>query len=194
VRGWLRETIRCRFAELVGAPELAVAGFRLDRALCQALVRAGVVLRIGSVQGVEHAAGRARSVRLVSEGADHTLALDALVLATGRYVGGGVVEREGVLREPLLGLPLFDLGGRRLDGGSPRRWIRRDYEGEQPVFAAGVHCDERLRPLGADGAAFLSNVFAAGELLGGFDPARERTGLGVALLTGRRAGAEAARC
>ncbi|MCL4685342.1 FAD-dependent oxidoreductase [Myxococcota bacterium] len=194
VRGWLRETIGCRVAELVGSPELALAGFRVDRALCEALVRAGVVLRTGTAQAVEAADGRAHAVRVASDGAVQTLSLDALVLATGRYVGGGVVERDGVLREPLLGLPLYDLGGRRLDGRTPRRSVRHDYEGEQPLFAVGVHGDERLRPLGADGAPRLENLFAAGELLGGFDPARERTGLGVALLTGRRAGAEAARC
>ncbi len=194
VRGWLREAIGCRVAELVGSPALALAGWRLDRALQDALVRAGVVLRTGTARSVEQADGRARSVRVDTAGEEATLALDALVLATGRYVGGGITERDGALCEPLLGLPLFDLGGRRIDGVPPRRWIRRDYEGEQPLFSAGVRCDARLRPLGADGAPRLGNLFSAGELLGGFDPARERTGLGVALLTGRRAGAEAARC
>ena len=194
VRGWLREAIGCRIGELVGSPVLALAGWRLDRALQDALVRGGVVLRTGTARSVEHADGRARSVRVETNGEDRVLALDALVVATGRYVGGGIGERDGALREALLGLPLFDLGGRRIDGVPPRRWIRRDYEGEQPLFAAGVRCDARLRPTGADGTPRLENLFAAGELLGGFDPARERTGLGVALLTGRRAGAEAARC
>jgi len=194
VRGWLREAIGCRVAELVGSPTLALAGWRLDRALQDALVRGGVVLRTGTARSVAHVDGCARSLRIETGGAEHTLALDVLVLATGRYVGGGIAERDGALCEPLLGLPVFDLGGRRLDGVPPRRWIRRDYEGEQPLFAAGVRCDARLRPLGADGTPRLANLFAAGDLLGGFDPARERTGLGVALLTGRRAGAEAARC
>lgn len=194
VRGWLRDAIGCRIAELVGSPALALAGWRLDRALQEALVRGGVVLRTGIARRVEHADRRAQSVRVDTEGEQHTIALDALVVATGRYVGGGIAERDGALCEALLGLPLFDLGGRRVDGVPPRRWIRRDYEGEQPLFAAGVRCDARLRPIGADGASALDNLFAAGELLGGFDPARERTGLGVALLTGRRAGTEAARC
>jgi anaerobic glycerol-3-phosphate dehydrogenase len=52
----------------------------------------------------------------------------------------------------------------------------------------------RLRPLGSDGLPRFANCFAAGDLLGSFDPARDRTGLGVALLSGRRAGIEASSC
>jgi glycerol-3-phosphate dehydrogenase subunit B len=122
------------------------------------------------------------------------ISCDALVLATGRFVGGGIAERQGLLVEPLLGLPLYDLGGRRVDGLAARRLVRRDYEGEQPLFGTGVRTDTRMRPLGADGLPRFTNCFAAGDLLGSFDPARDRTGLGVALLSGRRAGAEAASC
>jgi glycerol-3-phosphate dehydrogenase subunit B len=72
--------------------------------------------------------------------------------------------------------------------------VRRDYEGEQPLFAAGVRIDTRLRPLDGSDAPRFANLFAAGDLLGSFDPARDRTGLGVALISGRRAGEEAAAC
>jgi glycerol-3-phosphate dehydrogenase subunit B len=195
VLAWLADTTGCRCAELLGALPLPLAGYRLDRALGAALGREGVETRTGRAVSIEAEGGRAARVRVAAAGApDATLALDTLVLATGRFVGGGVVERAGRLAEGLLDLPLYDLAGRRVDGVAPRRLTRRDYEGEQPLFAAGVRIDARLRPLGADGAVRLPNVFAAGDLLGSFDPARERTGLGVALLSGRRAGIEAAKC
>jgi len=195
---WISDTVRCRCAELLGAPPLPLAGYRLDRALGAALSRAGVDVRAGRALAVEGEAGRATRLRVADlaapDGVDATLALDALVLATGRFVGGGVAERDGRLAETLLDLPLYDLAGRRVDGMTPRRLARRDYEGEQPLFSAGVRTDTRLRPLGPEGDVRLANVFAAGDLLGSFDPARERTGLGVALLSGRRAGIEAAKC
>jgi glycerol-3-phosphate dehydrogenase/anaerobic glycerol-3-phosphate dehydrogenase len=192
VAAWACATIGGRVAELVGSPALALAGFRLDRALQAALARAGVALRAARARAVASRDGRAEALLVAAGDEEERLAFDALVLAAGRFVGGGVAECDGQLREPLLGLPLYDLGGRRVDGIAPRRLVRRDYEGEQPLFAAGVRTDARLRPLAADGAP-LANVFAAGDLLGGFDPARDRTGLGVALLTGRRAGREASR-
>lgn len=192
-RAWVEATAGCRAAELVGAPPLALAGARLDVALQGALARAGVAVRSGNrVERVEIAGARARGVALA--GSPETLPCDALVLASGRFVGGGIVDRAGVLVEALLGLPLHDLAGRRVDGLAPHRLVRRDYEGEQPLYAAGVRYDTRLRPLGADGSPRCANLFAAGDLLGAFDPARDRTGLGVALLSGRRAGEEAASC
>jgi glycerol-3-phosphate dehydrogenase subunit B len=192
VLAWAREAVGGRVAELVGSPALALAGWRLDHALQDALARAGVAMRAARAIGVERRGAHAAALRVAAGEGEERIALDALVVAGGRFVGGGLVEQGGELREPLLGLPLHDLGGRRVDGIAPRRLVRRDYEGEQPLFAAGVRTDARLRPLAADGAP-LANVFAAGDLLGGFDPARERTGLGVALLTGRRAGREASR-
>jgi glycerol-3-phosphate dehydrogenase subunit B len=190
-RAWIEATAGCRAAELVGAPSLSLAGFRLDRALGAALARAGVERIAGRVQRVEVEGARARGLGMES-GA--TLPCDALVLATGRFVGGGIVERGGQLVEPLLGLPLHDLAGRRVDGLAASQLVRRDYEGEQPLFGTGVRTDMRLRPLGPDGLPRFANCFAAGDLLGSFDPARDRTGLGVALLSGRRAGIEAASC
>jgi len=189
-RAWVEATAGCRAAELVGAPQLALAGFRLDRALRAALLRGGVECIAARVEGVEADGARVHGVAL----AGATLGCDALVLATGRFVGGGIAERGGQLVEPLLGLPLYDLGGRRVDGLAALQLVRRDYEGEQPLFGTGVRTDTRLRPLGADGLPRFANCFAAGDLLGSFDPARDRSGLGVALLSGRRAGSEAASC
>lgn len=191
VRAWLATATGARVAELVGSPALSLAGFRLDGALAAALARAGVALVAGRVTRIE---GDGARVRRVGCDGGETLACDALVLATGRFVGGGIVDRRGELVEPLLGLPLYDVAGRRVDGLAPHRLVRRDYEGEQPLFATGVRADTRLRPLGEDGLPRFANLFAAGDLLGAFDPARDRTGLGVALLSGRRAAEEAASC
>ena len=214
-RAWIEATAGCRAAELVGAPSLSLAGFRLDRALAAAQGRARVARIAGRVQRIDVEGARVRAVQLtVSQGAgppgQHagreapgppseqaaaaTLACNALVLATGRFVGGGIVERGGQLVEPLLGLPLHDLAGRRVDGLAARQLVRSDYEGEQPLFGTGVRTDMRLRPLGSDGLPHFANCFAAGDLLGSFDPARDRTGFGVALLSGRRAGIEASSC
>jgi glycerol-3-phosphate dehydrogenase subunit B len=190
-RAWIEATAGCRAAELVGAPSLSLAGFRLDRALDAALARAGVERIAERAQRVEVEGVRVRGVQMQGTA---TLPCDALVLATGRFVGGGIVERGGQLVEPLLRLPLHDLAGRRVDGLAANQLVRRDYEGEQPLFGTGVRTDMRLRPLGPDGLPRFANCFAAGDLLGCFDPARDRTGLGVALLSGRRAGIEAASC
>jgi glycerol-3-phosphate dehydrogenase subunit B len=195
VRAALREALGAPVAELLGAPPWSPAGLRLDRALLAALTRAGVALHVARAQGIRSGGERATAVELAPEGdaPARSLAADCVVLATGRFVGGGLAERDGRLVEPLCGLPILDDRGRRLDGSLARHHLRRRYADPQPLFGAGVRTDGRLRPLGAAGRPALSNLFVAGELVGGFDPALQRTGLGFALLSGRRAGAEAAR-
>jgi glycerol-3-phosphate dehydrogenase subunit B len=179
-----------RVGEALAYPPHAVCGYRLQRALEAAVRRAGAERVIGRVRGIS-AAGDRLALVLGDEPARRVEA-DAVVLATGRFVGGGLAAGEGAVRETLLALPLHDGDGRRIDGIPAHRSARKGYGNEQPLFSAGVRTDRRLRPLGAQGRPHHARLFAAGDLLGGFDPARERTGLGVALLSGIHAGRAAA--
>lgn len=183
----LRDALGCRVAELAAQPPEALAGYRLDRALLAALARRGVAVHAARARQIEVESGKALAV--VAEpsapgGEPLRLAASAIVLATGRFVGGGLEEHGGRVREALLDLPLFDSSGRRADGVPARRQLRRRYEDPQPLFTAGVRADAQLRPLHWTGRPVLENLFVAGELLGGFDPARERSGLGLALASG----------
>jgi glycerol-3-phosphate dehydrogenase subunit B len=180
-----------RVGEALAFPPHAVSGYRLQRALDAAVRRAGaerVDGRVHSVVAVE----RDRLELQRVDGKPLRLAVDAVVLATGRFVGGGLEAGPDAVREPLVSLPLYDGDGRRIDGIPAHRSARKGYGNEQPLFSAGVRTDRRLRPLGGQGHPHHPRLFAAGDLLGGFDPGRERTGLGVALLSGIHAGRAAA--
>lgn len=179
-----------RVAEALAFPPHALAGFRLQRALDAALASAGVRRVAARVQRV--AAGEGDVLRLALDGQRAPLDADAVVLATGRFASGGLAAGPETVAEPLLGLPLYDADGRRIDGIPARRSARKGYGNEQPLFSAGVRTDRRLRPLAASGRPLQARLFAAGDLLGGFDPARERSGLGVALVSGLRAARAAA--
>jgi len=194
----LRERLGAPVAETLAAVPDATPGYRLHRALEAALAAAGVALRRGRVTRLESGGGRFRAVVFEDEvGEPVRLDADAVVLATGRFIGGGLRERGGAVEEPILGLPVVDGRGERVDGRPARASVRRRYLDLHPLFAAGVSSDARLRPTtGADASPVAPNLFAAGDLLAGFDPARDRTGLGVALVTGvvaARHAADAAR-
>jgi len=199
----------CRVAETLGFPPHATAGLRLHRALEDALARAGVRLIRGrarslAVESVESDGPDRPDRRFVlrlepvgvesdcPESVDCPASLEgsSLVLATGRFVGGGLCETGGVVRERLCHLPLFDDEGRRVDGIPAHRSVRKGYANPQPLYRAGVRTDASLHPLAENGEPRSTRLFASGDLLGGWDPARERTGLGVALLSGLRAARE----
>jgi len=180
----LSEAAGSPVAEVLSYPPHALAGYRFERAL-----RAAVAASAARV-----IAGRVRALRAGQRGESHALEVETragieqlpvrvAVLATGRFTGGGITASGGDVREPLLGLPLHDADGRRIDGIPPHRSVRKGYASWQPLYSAGVRVDAQLRPLEPGGEPAAERVFCAGELIGGFDPARERSGLGVALLT-----------
>jgi len=105
------------------------------------------------------------------------------VLATGRFIGGGLIKRRRT-HEPLLGLGVFWEGE---PATASRRLPRLEYLEPGPAFQAGLLTDEGLRPLTEDGRVAYQNLRAAGAVLGGWDEGGEM-GFGVPLLTGWLAG------
>jgi glycerol-3-phosphate dehydrogenase subunit B len=119
----------------------------------------------------------------------------AWVLATGRFVGGGIARR-GVLVETALGLPVQAAEGAdagvHLAARPAASLTSRDRRAPQPLLSAGLRVDAFLHPLDERGSPVHPRLFAAGAVIGGHEQATDGTGLGVAILTGWLAGRAAA--
>ena len=113
---------------------------------------------------------------------DVVIETQTTVLATGRFLSGGLkADRLGV-REPLLDLPVSQ-PARRTD------WYRQEYFDPQghPINRSGIEVDDRFRPLGRDREPLNERLFAAGVLLAHQDWIRQRCGAGVAIASAYRA-------
>jgi anaerobic glycerol-3-phosphate dehydrogenase len=121
----------------------------------------------------------------VATGAGETLLCDGLVLATGKYLGGGIVA-DPRPREPVLGLPLFSRGV-PVERLAPRDLVERARFRDQPFASLGVRTDGGGRPLDEHGRVVYENVSACGDLLAGLDPTLSGGGLGVVAWTAARA-------
>jgi glycerol-3-phosphate dehydrogenase subunit B len=179
----------CPVAELASMPQSA-PGVRLSRALLAGAERDGVVVRKADAVSSHTEGGRVVEVRARTSDGEQTFAPKAVVLATGRYLAGGLV-RDGYAIEPIFGLPVFAEGKPVADRFIGTLTADRS-EGEHAIFRAGVTFDAQLRPRTEAGAVFAENLFAAGSVLEGYDPARDASGLGVAAVTGLLAGEGAA--
>jgi glycerol-3-phosphate dehydrogenase subunit B len=166
----------------------SVPGLRLDRALVAALQAAGVLFVEGVVE-------RASAPGVAAVVAGREILAPAWVRASGRFVAGGIARR-GAQGEPLLGLPV-----EAAEGGAtgihlaqrPSATLTvRERRAPQPLLAAGIRVDGRLRPLDSRGRPVHEALFAAGAVIGGHEHAADGTGLGVAILTGWLAGRAAA--
>jgi len=111
----------------------------------------------------------------------------AFILATGKFVGGGLDSDRGRIFETLLDLPVRYPQNRS-------EWFRPRLlapEG-QPFNSFGVEVDENLQPLDLEGRIIYKNLFAAGGIIAQADSMSEKSGGGVAVSTGYQAGKLAA--
>ncbi len=164
-------------AEIMGVPP-SVPGLRLDRDLEAQLVALEIPLLSGSVRDAVVSGGRVKLLRLEDGG---ELTADAFILATGRFIGGGI-RHEGTFLETVFDLPVF-VEGREVGDKWVGDLLNRNAAATQAALTAGIAVDGLMRPVNDLGRPVLKNVFAAGSVIGGYDPGKDGSGLGVAALT-----------
>ena len=127
--------------------------------------------------------GEGFSLDIGENAPDTTVRAKAVLLATGRFLSGGLVgcREKGVL-EPLLGLPVTAPQSRE-------DWHSDDYFdlAGHGINRAGLAVDRQFRPVGADGKPVYANLFAAGAILAGQDWVREKSGAGISLASAWKA-------
>jgi glycerol-3-phosphate dehydrogenase subunit B len=157
----------------------SVPGMRLQRALAAVLGDAGGRLVTGPVAvGVEGEGGRVGAVLVRDAARVRPLAADAVVLATGGFTDGGIeLDSHGALRETVAGLPVTGPP----PGAAPLSARHLDH---QPLMRAGLTVDDAMRPVDAEGRPVWANLHAAGTLVAGAEPWREKSGEGIAIAGG----------
>ena len=165
--------------EIPTAVPPSVPGLRLARALQDRLRRAGGRFVLGAqAAGPELRDGKLAVVRIRSSARVMPRLCRWVVLATGGLASGGIeVDTAGSAREQALGLPVHA-------PGPDQAGFLPSYLGEHPMETAGLRVDAALRPVGPDGDPVYPNVYAAGAVIGGARPWREKSGDGISLSTG----------
>jgi len=166
----------------------SVAGLRLRELFEQALPRQGATLiaqqKVTSLTFADDAA----TLALKDSYGEIRIHAQAVILATGRFLSGGLDAHPDGVREHLLDLPVTQPAS-RADWYSTRYTDPRGH----PVNRAGVEVDDQSRPLGQDGRVYNERLFAAGALLAHHDWIRSRSGAGIAIATAWQAVAAAER-
>lgn len=167
-----------------GPPSLL--GRRLERLLSEALADAGVLVEIGNaVTDFDANDGRIENVVVDRSHRAVEYAADEFVLATGGLVGKGIRSDRVGVTEPVFGCDVAHPADRY-------EWSDAEAFGEHAFATFGVDVDRSLHPVGPDGTATYSNLRAAGAVIGGADFAAEKSGSGISVATGYRAGRAAA--
>lgn len=180
---YLESTTHCNLIELASLPP-AVTGLRLHTMLTNYLKKNNITfIEQAVVSKAVVANKRCLAVTTVNSGHERSYYADSFVLATGGILGGGLTAQSSGMFEPIFKLPIStpynveEWGNRQLFSKMP-----------QPFAKYGLEVDETLRPINIDSEVILENVYVAGRNLAGYDYCFEKSGNGVALVSGYQAG------
>jgi glycerol-3-phosphate dehydrogenase subunit B len=166
----------------------SVPGIRLRELLEQVLPKKGVTL-----------IPQQKVTSLTFDDASATLVLSdsfgpirvhaqAVILATGRFLSGGLEAHRSGIREHLLDLPVTQPASRA-------EWYCERYTDVRghAIHRAGIEVDAAFRPLRHDGRPYDPRLFAAGVIIAHQDWIRGRSGAGIAIATAYKAVTEVER-
>ena len=174
----LQRRLNVKLFEIPTIPP-GVTGLRLKEAFERGLSRLGVRLCLENMV-FQAEANPAGGFRLYIGRSDREEVIEAraVILATGRFMGGGLRADRSAVSEPLFNLPVYQPESREL-------WHREDFFDPRghAVNRAGLAVDADFRPLDASGRPAHPRLFAAGSILAHQDWMRMKCGSGLALST-----------
>jgi glycerol-3-phosphate dehydrogenase subunit B len=125
------------------------------------------------VIGVEKSGKIIEAVMTASKGRPNSLNGKAFILATGSFVGGGLVAGRETITENIFNLPVHVPGPRET-------WFDNDYFSfNHGIGRAGIKVDSSLRPEGSP----IENIFVCGGILADTEILKNGCGHGLALAT-----------
>ena len=120
--------------------------------------------------------------RIGSETPEVTVLSEAVILATGRFLGKGLAADRNIIKETVFNLPVLQPGKR--EAWHDKLFL--SHEGHA-INRAGLETDRNLRPIGRDRRPVNDMLFAVGSLLAHNDWTRLKCGSGVAIATAYKA-------
>jgi len=130
------------------------------------------------VSEAKQQADEAFKIRVGSAAAGQTILSKGVILATGRFIGGGLSAGRKHIRETVFNLPLTQPETRD-------RWHREDFLDRRGhlINQAGLETDDHFRPLDKNGRPAFKKLFAVGSILAHQDWKRMKCGVGLAVAT-----------
>ena len=183
----MRDPLRVKkdLEELIGAEVFEIPilppsapGMRIFRNFKEWLIQRGVTFLLGhSVSKADLHEKRCESIEVSHPPLSQSYSADRFILATGRFIGGGLKADEEKIYEPLFNLPV-------LQPGSRDNWFANSFFNGHPIHQSGILTDSSFRPVNQKGERLLDNVWIAGSILTGHDCIQEKSREGIEIATG----------
>jgi len=156
----------------------SIPGMRIFRRLKEWLIQRGVTFLLGhSVSKTILNGKRCEGIEVSHPPLSQSYSADRVILATGRFIGGGLKADEEKIYEPLFNLPVVQPKSRA-------DWFSNSFLSNHPVHQSGILVDSSFRAIDQQGKQLLDNVWIAGSILTGHNCIQEKSREGIGISTG----------
>ncbi|MGQ9647231.1 MAG: anaerobic glycerol-3-phosphate dehydrogenase subunit GlpB [Thermodesulfobacteriota bacterium] len=173
----LEEKIGAEVFEIPILPP-SIPGMRIFRRFKEWFIQRGVTFLLGHSVSKAHVKGKSCEAIAVSHAPlSQSYSADRFLLATGRFIGGGLVADEEKIFEPLFNLPVMQPKSRD-------DWFSKSFFDHHAAHQSGILTDSSFQPVDQKGELLLDNVWIAGSILAGHDCVQEKSREGIEIATG----------
>jgi glycerol-3-phosphate dehydrogenase subunit B len=173
----LEEIIGAQVFEIPILPP-SVPGVRIFNRFKEWLIQKGVTFLIGHSLSKANLKGRrCEEVYVHKPPILDSYSADRYILATGRFVGGGLKADEEKIYEPVFDLPVSQPKSRK-------DWFKNSFFDNHPIHQAGISTDPSFRLIDERGNLVLENVWVAGTMLAHHHCIDEKSREGIEISTG----------
>jgi glycerol-3-phosphate dehydrogenase subunit B len=158
----------------------SIPGKRIFDRFKEWLIQKGVTFLLGnSVSNAILNRRRCDGIEVLHPPVTNLYSADRYILATGRFIGGGLKADDQKILEPIFNLPLFQPPSRE-------DWFGKTFfsDASHPIHGAGILTDALFRPLDEGGDQALENVWVAGTILAHHHAVDEKSKEGIEIATG----------
>ncbi|MDI7260736.1 MAG: anaerobic glycerol-3-phosphate dehydrogenase subunit GlpB [Thermodesulfobacteriota bacterium] len=158
----------------------SIPGMRIFNRFKEWLIQRGVNFLLGYPVSTASLKGRkCEGIYLPNPPVSNFYSADRYILATGRFIGGGLVADGERIFEPIFNLPVVQPKSRE-------EWFGNSFFNDppHPIHQAGILTDSSLRPVDEKGRLILENVWVAGSILAHHHCIDEKSREGIEIATG----------
>jgi glycerol-3-phosphate dehydrogenase subunit B len=175
----LEEILSAKVFEIPILPP-SIPGIRIFNRFKEWLIQKGVTFLPGySVSKATIKEKRCKGIEMSHPPVINSYSADRYILATGRFMGGGLVTSNERISEPIFSLPVAQPPSRQ-------DWFGKSFFNNLShlVHEAGILTDSSFRPTNESGNPILENVWAAGSILAHHHCIDEKSREGIEIATG----------
>ena len=158
----------------------SIPGMRIYNRFKEWLIQKGVTFLLGySLSKAKLGGKRCEGIEVSHPPVITSYSADRYLLATGRFIGGGLKANDEKIFESIFNLPL-------LQPQSREGWFRKSFFSDlpHPIHQAGILTDSSFRPIDERGEGMLENVWVAGSILAHHHCVDEKSREGIEISTG----------